>query len=517
MSVLSRPAFRLRLAVGVGLLVAFALAAVTESSHASAPAEVKVSDFGLSTHGSTAKARFKAVRTTVRPAGRSTRASAAARTHRPVRKLVLAVRDSAGRTHDFVHRDRVALAERRTFSGSRAGLAPGRYRAWVAYSLNGTRWKRASRVRTLTVRAPQPRDVAVKNFDVSVSGSTVNARYDVTTSRRLTFASDGNRDSRRRRQKPRLRPPLRDGAGQPHLHRLQDAFAGHLPLVGGLHARRQELGQRGTPKTFTVTGEEDTPPPEPETGTGGDGPGGTDPAAGGTPTPPAGGPWKLAFGDEFDDSTFDTAKWDWKYPRSGDMIYSNWNNGEAQWYKRENISQRNGALELSAKREATTSPYSGRTFQYTSGLIHSKPSFNFRYGYMETRMWLPKGSGFWPAFWTWSTNEQWPPEIDAMEFYGDNPAAAYLTYHSSGSADGTQVRNADWTTGWHTFAVDWEPGKLTWYVDGVARKTVNQSPNLNMYLIANLAIANGARAPAPNSSTPLPSALKVDYIRVWQR
>jgi hypothetical protein len=38
-----------------------------------------------------------------------------------------------------------------------------------------------------------------------------------------------------------------------------------------------------------------------------------------------------------------------------------------------------------------------------------------------------------------------------------------------------------------------------------------------MYLIANLAIANGARAPAPNAATPFPASLKLDYIRVWRR
>ena len=233
--------------------------------------------------------------------------------------------------------------------------------------------------------------------------------------------------------------------------------------------------------------------------------------------------WDLSFSDEFNEATLDTAKWDWKYPRSGEMAYSNWDNGEAQWYRRENLSQRNGVLELTARRENTVSPETGRTFPVTSGLVHSKPSFNFRYGYMETRMWLPKGSGFWPAFWTWSTNEQWPPEIDAMEFYGDRPGQVRLTYHGTGGlalrprGDGTKVSSPDWTTGWHTFAVNWEPGRLTWYVDGVARKTVEESPSTKMYLIANLAISNGERAPAPDSGTPFPSALKVDYIRVWQR
>ena len=226
--------------------------------------------------------------------------------------------------------------------------------------------------------------------------------------------------------------------------------------------------------------------------------------------------WRLAFSDEFNDTELDTSKWGWKYPRSGDMIHSNRDNGEAQWYRRENVTERDGHLRLVARRERTVSPYSGETFDYTSGLIQSKPSFNFRYGYMEARMRLPSGSGFWPAFWTWPSNEQWPPEIDVMEFYGDSLSRLYLAYHGEGGSTGTTVSTQDWTSGWHTFAVHWEPGRLTWYVDGVPRKTVDRAPALDMYLIANLAIANGDRAPAPSSSTPFPSALKIDYIRVWK-
>ena len=37
-----------------------------------------------------------------------------------------------------------------------------------------------------------------------------------------------------------------------------------------------------------------------------------------------------------------------------------------------------------------------------------------------------------------------------------------------------------------------------------------------MYLIANLAIANGSGAPAPTASTVFPSSLRIDYIRVWK-
>ena len=235
------------------------------------------------------------------------------------------------------------------------------------------------------------------------------------------------------------------------------------------------------------------------------------------PQPPPGGPWTLAFNDEFSDGALDEGKWATNYARSGDMMFSNSGNGEAQWYKRNNVVEVDGQLKLVAKREQTTSPCSGRSFDYSSGMVTSKKSFNFQQGYMEARMWLPKGSGFWPAFWTWPSNEQWPPEIDVMEFYGDNPGLTYHTNHFAGGSSGTTASSPDWTAGWHTFAVDWEAGRLRWFVDGNLVKTDTNSPAMNMYLIANLAICRSDRCPAPNGSTPFPSELKIDYMRVWKR
>jgi len=226
---------------------------------------------------------------------------------------------------------------------------------------------------------------------------------------------------------------------------------------------------------------------------------------------PAGGPWHLAFHDEFGDTAVDTRRWSTQYPRPDSMCCSNQRNGEAQWYLARNVEEQGGELQLVAKRE------SHNGFGYSSGLIQSKRSFNFTYGYAAARMWLPKGSGLWPAFWTWPQNERWPPEIDALEFYGDNVRNVYLTYHAPGGSDQSIIRRADWTTGWHRFAIDWRPGSITWYIDGTeVKRRSSDVANVPMYLIANLAIANGSNAPAPTSSTPLPTRLRIDWIRVWK-
>jgi beta-glucanase (GH16 family) len=227
---------------------------------------------------------------------------------------------------------------------------------------------------------------------------------------------------------------------------------------------------------------------------------------------PVGGRWNLSFHDEFEDGNVDGRRWSTRYPRAGSMCCSNPGNGEAQWYLPGNVVEQDGELRLVARRESTNG------LGYSSGLVQSKPSFSFTYGYAEARMWLPKGSGLWPAFWTWPQSEHWPPEIDVVEFYGDNPSNVYLTYHAPGGADQSIVKRGDWTTGWHTFAIDWRPGSITWYIDGAPVKSRRTSDvaNVPLYLIANLAVADGSGAPTPTSGTPLPASLRIDWIRVWK-
>jgi beta-glucanase (GH16 family) len=236
---------------------------------------------------------------------------------------------------------------------------------------------------------------------------------------------------------------------------------------------------------------------------------------------PPPGSWRLIFNEEFKGTTLNTSRWSTRYldRGNGDLQFSNRPNGEHQWYKRRNVKVGGGLLKLVALRERTVSPYSGRVFNYSSGMITSKPSLNFLYGYMEARVKFPKGSGLWPAFWTWSSDPAFAtPEIDVAEFFGDNPRRLYLIYHlMAGGAAAKILTATDWTAKWHTVGVDWAPGRQTWYVDGVRRWTVSDNANRPMYLVTNLAIAGSRIAPPPNKATRFPASYLVDHIRVWKR
>jgi beta-glucanase (GH16 family) len=204
------------------------------------------------------------------------------------------------------------------------------------------------------------------------------------------------------------------------------------------------------------------------------------------------------------------------------------NQDELELYQPANVTVNNGILSLTAQKQDVT--VSGQTFHYTSGMIstgpadgNSSPKFSFQYGYMEMRAWIPAGKGLWPAFWTLAADGSYPPEIDVFEILGDQTAVDNMNYHyPNGSSDegadtGSTWNGPDFSTGWHTFAVDWEPGSLTWYVDGVARfQTTSNVTSKPQYLIANLAVG-GSWPGNPDATTPFPSALQIDYIRVWQK
>ena len=161
-------------------------------------------------------------------------------------------------------------------------------------------------------------------------------------------------------------------------------------------------------------------------------------------------------------------------------------------------------------------------YQYTSGLITTRESFQQTYGYFEMRADLPQGQGLWPAFWLMPASGNWPPELDVMEMLGNNPSTIYSTVFSNGptgivkSAFGSNV--ADTSAGFHTYGVDWEPDLITWYFDGqqIAQTATPADLNSPMYLLANLAVGGAGSWPgSPDATTPLPAKMQIDYIRAY--
>ena len=219
------------------------------------------------------------------------------------------------------------------------------------------------------------------------------------------------------------------------------------------------------------------------------------------------GPWHLAFDSEFSGTTLNTTKWSTGWFGSG--ITNGVNSLNQACMDPAQVSVSGGALNLTAITKTETC--AGVTQPYASGMVTTNGLFDFTYGYMEARVWLPGTGGVadWPAFWT--IGPTWPAsgEIDVMEGMG-GLVSAHL--HNGNSSTGPLTMGGTFTGGWHTFACDWEPGSLTFYYDGTNIGSFTSGvPSVQQYLILDLALSSTITS--PNTT---PATMKVDYVRVWQ-
>jgi beta-glucanase (GH16 family) len=228
--------------------------------------------------------------------------------------------------------------------------------------------------------------------------------------------------------------------------------------------------------------------------------------------------------DEFDGSSLDTQRWatcHWWAP-DGCTIASN---HELEWYVPSQVSVDGGALHLSADRNPVSAG-DGRNFAYRSGMISGAPTpghpgLAFTFGRVEVRARVPAGGGLWPAIWMLPASLGSLPEIDIMEQNGSDPTTVSMHFHyrdKAGSHDlSKHWSSSDLSLDWHTFGVEWSPGRLVWLIDGVERWRVEGAmvPAEPMYIVANLAVGGGSVG-APTAQTVFPSELAIDSIRVWK-
>jgi hypothetical protein len=107
----------------------------------------------------------------------------------------------------------------------------------------------------------------------------------------------------------------------------------------------------------------------------------------------------------------------------------------------------------------------------------------------------------------------WPAdyrEIDIAEWqYFPNTVDVAL--HTGDWYTWKYVAGQDFTADFHTYAVNWQPDSVTYYIDGVQffQVTVNV-PQTPMWMIINS--GNGTNVDLSS----LPSSMVVQYVRVWQ-
>ncbi len=233
--------------------------------------------------------------------------------------------------------------------------------------------------------------------------------------------------------------------------------------------------------------------------------------------------YKLVWRDEFDGKAIDRANWNFNEGAGG------WGNGEAQFYtaRPENARIENGLLLIEARKEKLEGSY------YTSARLKSQGLAEFQYGRIEARLKVPSGAGFWPAFWMLGSGfdgSNWPDcgEIDIMEYVGREPDLVIGTAHGPGYSGALGIsqwnrRAENIADDFHIYAIDWTPGRIDWYYDGIKYHTVSRADvgdrpwvfDQPFFIILNLAVG-GTLGGMIGLDTVFPAQLQVDYVRVFQ-
>jgi beta-glucanase (GH16 family) len=247
-----------------------------------------------------------------------------------------------------------------------------------------------------------------------------------------------------------------------------------------------------------------------------------------TPDPTS---WELVWSDEFnqsDGTAPDPAKWNHQQGGSG------WGNGELEYYTDsiDNSYIDNGMLVIKAINEYEM----GR--DYTSARLTTQFKGDWTYGRFEIRAKLPNTQGIWPAFWLLPSRARYGSgpaggEIDIMELIGSEPGRSYATLHYGNPPERSSGYynlpiGETYADDFHTFAVEWEPDEIRWYLDDTLFHTATEwftsarkdaqfpAPyDQDFYLIVNVAVG-GTWPGSPDETSLFPQMMYVDYVRVYQ-
>ena len=295
--------------------------------------------------------------------------------------------------------------------------------------------------------------------------------------------------------------------------------------------------------------------------------------------------YELVFSDEFEADRLDTDRWNGQLRWDGDWNGERYEyrriNGEHQFYVNpisddpemmEQVAPGHDPFELDGERlaiRAVRNPFKNKPRgisygkldtmleqqDFLSGALSTYDKFSQKHGYFEARIRIPSHEGTFPAFWLYHQRTRAEgtqrTEIDIMENLGHAPQYVYNSAHyftdvgvgRSGKhrflkpqPSGQVYSGTDYSAEYHTYAVEWEPGRVTWLIDD---QVVNelQDPEMDheeLYLIINLAMGgNWTNFPTtagglgrdverffPNGEdlrTFADPALEIDWVRVYAR
>lgn len=253
--------------------------------------------------------------------------------------------------------------------------------------------------------------------------------------------------------------------------------------------------------------------------------------------------YSIYWQDEFSSSRLGS-HWEAMHGDGSDYGVYRWGNNEDQFYTEHNFYLKDGALHIFAQKERMVTE--NHTYEVTSARLRTKGQVTTTYGYIESRIKLPAGTGLWPAFWMLpESNFQdmwWPTsgEIDIMEARGRLPDVYGATLHSGSTRNADVYYNKDYTftdsdiTEYHCYAVEWTVEGFKFMIDGYMFHEVKPSQYQNgnplytesssnapfdqpFHLLLNLAVGGNYDNGKTVGDDFVEAEMLVDYVRIYHK
>ena len=221
--------------------------------------------------------------------------------------------------------------------------------------------------------------------------------------------------------------------------------------------------------------------------------------------------------DEFEGKELDRSKWT--------VRMSWWRGRQPALFSDKNVTVSEGKLHLTMRKEPVPSEFERLGYHdYTSAALHTRARSS--YGYYEVKA-KPMNSGGSSSFWfQQDATPGWATEIDVFEIGGKAKGFEHkvnMTVHVFRTpTERKHWQEGDaWVAPWrladdyHVYGLDWGKEEITYYVDGVAvRRVENTHWHQPLYLIFDSETMPKWFGMPEDAD--LPSTFSVEYVRAWK-
>lgn len=240
--------------------------------------------------------------------------------------------------------------------------------------------------------------------------------------------------------------------------------------------------------------------------------------------------WVLTFEEHFDAPALDLSKWNPRYISSAKL--GNPGVGRAHLVIEDSIlhlrlDAANPPPNIDPKTPARVSGIETAEWLDPHGR-NIRAHFAQKYGWFEIRARMPVGGGLHSAFWLlladpidWESAKAQGEvvEIDIFEQLGAKTALHVNDFNVHFTKDGHLKCDMgfDPSLGFHTYALEWDEGRMVWHIDGKPAWTyVGRTPRSAMYVLLGLYEGCGWTGPV-DPKMQYPRDFEIDYLRVFRR